>query len=65
MRRDIEVSDGEENEVGVAFEVPESGGPVLYDFQNAVDALADCVGQRTLDECHNERVRMNSLPQFH
>ena len=53
MRRDVEVFDGEENEVRVAFEIPKSRGPILYDCQNAVDALTDCVGQGTHDERHD------------
>ena len=50
MRRDIEVSDGQEDQVSKGLQTPESRGPVLHDLEQAVDAFAHGVGERVFNE---------------
>ena len=50
MRRDIEVSNREEDKVSEGFQTPESRGPVLHDLEQAVDAFAHGIGERAFNE---------------
>ena len=50
MRKDIEVTDSEKNQVGKGFQGAKSGGAVLNDLDDAVNTFTDSIGQGTLDE---------------
>ena len=50
MRRDIEVSDRQEDQVSEGLQAAESRGPVLHDLEQAVDAFAHGVGERAFNE---------------
>ena len=43
--RDIRISNGEENHVGKGVECAKSAGPVFDDFNDAVYAFSDCIGE--------------------
>ena len=45
MRRDIEVSDRQEDQVSEGLQAAESRGAVLHDLKQAVDAFAHGVGE--------------------
>ena len=51
LSKDVEVANGEEDHVGEAFETPESGSAILDNLDDPIDAFANCIGQRSLDEC--------------
>ena len=44
MRNNIDIAFGEENQVGEAVEIPKTGGTIFHDLEDAIDALADSVG---------------------
>ena len=50
MRRNIEVANSQENHVSEVVEITISGGPVFNDFNDAVKALADSIGQVPIGE---------------
>ena len=50
MRRDIEVSDDEVDDVGERVEIAVSACAVLDDLDDAVQSLGDGVGQIVLDK---------------
>ena len=50
MSNNIDIAFGKENEVGKAVEISKTGGTIFHDLENAIDALTDSVGERTLDE---------------
>jgi len=45
VRRDIEVSDRKEDQVGEGLQTAESRGAVLDDLEQAIDAFAHGVGE--------------------
>lgn len=48
--RDIQVSDGQIDDVGEGLQVSKAAGPVFHDLQDAVDSLCLGVGKSCLDE---------------
>ena len=50
LRRNIEVANSQENHVSEVVEITISGGPVFNDFNDAVKALADSIGQVPIGE---------------
>ena len=50
MRREIEVSDGKEDQVSEGLQTAESRSAVLHDLEQAVDAFAHGVGERAFNE---------------
>ena len=50
MRRDIVVSDRQEDQVSEWLQTPESRSAVLHDLEQAVDAFADGIGERAFNK---------------
>ena len=50
LRRDIDVTDSEEYHVGKGIERAKSAGPILDDFDDAIEAFCDRVGESGSDE---------------
>ena len=48
--RDIQVSDGQIDDIGERLQVSKAAGPVFHDFQDAVDSLCLGVGKPCFDE---------------
>ena len=50
MSKDIEIANGQEDQVSEAVQRPESGGAVLHDLDDPIEAFAYRIGQRSVDE---------------
>ncbi len=50
LRRNIDVSDSQENHVSKGVEIPESTGAVLNDFNDAIEPLGYCIGESRTDK---------------
>ena len=50
MRRNIYITDGEENHIGEGLQGSKSAGPVFHDFDDSIESLGYGIGQMRFDE---------------